>query len=84
MRALSGYAEPSADMQSPQQFLSSRLLAGPLNLSSQVLVERLPSHCRIVWGVGQRRRHGFKGRPRKDGQSSKGGLALENSLPWAR
>ena len=44
--------EPSADIQSPQQFLSSRLLAGPLNLSSQVLVERLPSHCRIVWEAG--------------------------------
>ena len=48
--------EPSADIQSPQRifrtisnFLSNQLLAGPLNLSSQVLVERLPHHCRIVW-----------------------------------
>ena len=47
--------EPSADIQSPQRifriisnFLSNQLLAGPLNLSSQALVERLPHHCRIV------------------------------------
>ena len=48
MKALSGSEEPAVHKQSPQQLLSSRQLAGPLNLSSQVLVERLPLHCRIV------------------------------------
>ena len=57
-RALSVKKSPQRIFRAISNFLSNRLLAGPLNLSSQVLVERLPHHCRIVWIIGQGKRHG--------------------------